>query len=226
MVPEGRRIVWRDSSGKILAAHDTHFFQPLFAGISDNQVWVSYCSDTKVSDWLTNRTLVPAQKLEKSPDVVVLEYKPHVPRNLAAAFDFLVGREIETLVIHDPYALAEQFNVQKMEEFLSAINTVNKGLIDGKIVIRYRNDGHYSNREQESAFKRRHPQIRLIGRPIGSGDFHDRRLEFRLKSIAVPQGKILKTRGASAGASAPVSIQTIIVDVSGGISRLMDIKSD
>jgi len=227
MLPEGTRIIWRDAgTNKLMVAHDPQQFLPLFEQLSSEQIWVKPLVDESVWTRLSGLAPTPEQALERAPDLVVHEFRPHQPRNAKDAFQFLVGRDAQSVLIHDPYALADTFNTRSVEDFIQLLSSIDPTITESKITIRYRNDGRHANRSEESAFKRRHPTIKLIGRPSSAGDFHDRRIEFRLVKAAASAGpKMLKSRSTNAASQAPET-ETIIVDVSGGVSRLLDPKME
>lgn len=221
VMPEGARVIWRDAdTNKLFSAYDPQEFRPLLEQLCSEQVWVKPLTDEAVWMRLVGVAPTPERALERAPDLVVHEYRPNQPRNVRDAFGFLAGRDVRNVLVHDPYALAENFNMQRLEEFIALLRSIQP---IAKIAVRYRNDVSNYIRQQETAFKSRHPDITLLGRPgkFGDrGDFHDRRIEFHLQR-PVTNVKALKSRTNKT----PVPTQeteTIIVDISGGISRLLD----
>ncbi len=133
---------------------------------------------------------------------------------------FLSGRELVHVTIHDPYALTDSANSEKLEGFLQLLHEIVPTLTEDLVAIRYRSDMALPSRNEENKFKHRHPQIRHVAKAAHTGDFHDRRIEFHLIKPPAP-GKTLKTRKGAAAMPAREN-EIIVVDVSGGIGRLMD----
>jgi ATP-dependent helicase YprA (DUF1998 family) len=219
--PEGTRVVWTDSiTGKLLIARDPQPFRPLFDQISSENVWVSPCADNGLIGRLHAIAAMPEAKFERASNIVIHEYRPGVARNVKEAFTFLEGREVHRVTVHDPYALEKYSNRQALEELVRLLGAVAPTITDEKIAIRFRP----ANQAEEREFKLMHPKIQLLPRPAGTGDFHDRRVEFHLIKPSAP-GNTLRTRTGNAGQ--PVrETEILVVDVSGGISRLMDNRSE
>lgn len=221
ILPEGIRVLWRDAdTKKLFSAHDPQEFRPLLEQICSDQIWVKPQMEETIWQRLVSLAPIPECVLERAPNLVVHEYRPNQLRNVRDAFQFLAGRDIRNVLIHDPYALAESFNMQRLEEFIALLRGIQS---ISKFTVRYRNDVSSFIRQQEGVFKQRNPDVTLLGRPGKSGDrsdFHDRRIEFHLLKSAV-NVKTLKSR-ANKTVTPAQEIETIIVDVSGGISRLLD----
>ena len=220
-VPTGTRVIWKDAlTGSTFMAADPEPFRPLFDQVSSEQVLVSPCTDPALLAHLQGIIPMLEAKLERAANVVVNEYRPLQPRDVPAAFEFLAGRELNLLTIHDPYALKDGFSIQKLEEFLVLLQRSLPNLLEEQIAIRYRNDMGSGSRFEEGKFKQKHPKIRLLARAPHMGDFHDRRIEFQLAKAPTP-GKSLKAK-AGTTAKTVKEFEVIAVDVSGGIGRLMD----
>jgi hypothetical protein len=201
-------------------ARDPQPFTPLFDQISSEQVLVAPCADVDIIGHLQGIAPMPESKLDRAPSVVVHEFKPNQPRNIRDAFSFLTGRTLNLVTIHDPNALKDQVCAQKLEGFLELLKNLVPALTDEQIAIRYRTDMGTDSRSEETKFKQKHPKIRLLARMPNTGDFHDRRVEFQLIKPPTP-GKGLKVRGGVA-AQPLREFELMAVDVSGGISRLME----
>jgi ATP-dependent helicase YprA (DUF1998 family) len=219
--PEGTRVVWTDSvSGKVLVARDPQPFRPLFDQIASENVWVSPCTDSELISRLHATTAMPVERFQPASNIVVHEYRPGVARSIKDAFAFLADRDVHRLTVHDPYAMEKYVNRQALEDLLKLLHATTPTITDEKIAIRFRP----TNSIEEREFRQKHPKIQLLARPTGTGDFHDRRIEFHLVKLLVP-GKTLKTRAGNAGQ--PVrETEILVVDVSGGISRLMDNRAE
>lgn len=155
-----------------------------------------------------------------------IHYKSNEPRNLPRDFEFLRDRSVSKIEIHDPWISVNPQSVASCEELFEVWCKLWENPPQ-TIVIR-------SSQKGENQHLRRQGEMQLnklakdFVRESGSGfaknmphsrpaDFHDRKILFEFENK-----KKVSSRSRTKTAPAKMSPDTITVELSGGIDRLMN----
>ncbi len=176
----------------------------------------------KATELLTAEKVQPPQALYRK------EYAPNSVRQLETDFAFLKDACVEKILISDPYITANEAALEAFQQLIKIFGTLWKG-VPKAITVQY----GQTHEVQETRIRELIAgKMRKILLDLGATDsmvfqlprlrdrdFHDRRIEFFLK-VDAPM-PVRRTRRVAATAPASGKLQRIVVELSGGIYRLV-----
>lgn len=178
----------------------------------------------KSSELLLEEKVQPPQALYRK------EYSSNSVRQLEEDFGFLKDASVERILISDPYITANEAALAALQQLIGVWGTLWKA-VPKAITVQYGQAVEFQDRKlrEQVAQKTRqfleglatpHPTVMVFELPrLRDRDFHDRRIEF-LVSIDGPV-PVRRTRRAAASATPARQSQRIVVELSGGIYRLV-----
>ena len=198
-------------------------------------------SQKAAEECLPKMDLIDSKDLERPDAIKRILYKSNESRHLGDDFSFLKNGELLRLEIRDRYLVANQQNAESLANYLRELSGIWKHP-PNMIVLQYgpvshhapydeqgewedRMQGCLSNLQQEPNFK--HVDFKPNFRKFSyEGDYHDRlvRAVFKAeKPEAVPGANTRRRRGAT---STSRTKKTVIAELTGGISILMDVHQE
>ena len=177
----------------------------------------------------TSSELLPAKTVEPPQNSIRTEYMPNAVRKLEEDFSFLRDATVERILISDPYITA---NEAAFDAFQKIVGIWGKlwSAVPKAITVQYAQapDAQETRTRETIAAK-----MRVFLMDLGAvdsmvfqlprlrdRDFHDRRIEFLLK-VDAPTTERRTRRVAAAAGGAGNKSQRIVVELSGGIFRLV-----
>jgi hypothetical protein len=177
----------------------------------------------------TASELLPAKTVEPPQNSIRTEYTPNAVRKLEEDFSFLRNATVERILISDPYITA---NEAAFDAFQKIVGIWGKlwSAVPKAITVQYAQapDAQETRTRETIAAK-----MRVFLMDLGAvdsmvfqlprlrdRDFHDRRIEFLLK-VDAPTTERRTRRVAAAVGGAGNKSQRIVVELSGGIFRLV-----
>jgi hypothetical protein len=153
---------------------------------------------------------------------------------LEADFDFLRGASVDRLLISDPYVTTNDSAFESLKSLFGIWNRLWKQPPKA-ITVQYSQAVEFQDRRlrEQIAQKTREflcslsspsPEVMVFELPrLRNRDFHDRRIEFNL---SVGTSFPLKRIRRAAGAAQSNGTQRVVVELSGGIYRLMTVEKE
>jgi replicative superfamily II helicase len=212
--PEGTRASIIDAGGQTTWIVDLDQCESLFERIFSDRLLE--LGDNPEGVQSVNAPALPAGDFEPSDGIRRRHYRANEPRTLAEDFAFLQGRQVKDIRIKDKYLMNQQDSPQMVRDLL----TIWQALW-GEGPQRFQILGFLTNRDRQGELMqtiyRRTPEFKdllqeVLGLPrqgiridyMGRGDGHDRVIEFALLNQADPN-----------------EIDTVSVELTGGVDRLM-----
>ena len=158
------------------------------------------------------------------------EYSPNAVRDFEEDFAFLKDADVEKILISDPYITANEAALAALEEIVGVWAKLWKS-VPKAITVQYGQTNDFTDRKlrEQVAQKMRQflgglanpaPAIMVFELPrLRDRDFHDRRIEFHL-SVEAPM-PVRRTRRVATSGTTSRKIQRVVVELSGGIYRLV-----
>jgi hypothetical protein len=177
--------------------------------------------------------VLPPEKVAPPPTLYRKEYSSGAARNLEEDFAFLRDACVERVLVRDPYVTANEDALAAFQQLVEVWRKLWKDA-PKSITVQYGQAGDVLEARARNAIGARmkkflvdmgaaESQVFQLPR-LRERDFHDRRIEFHLKVDAVSPVK--RTR-RSAPATKPESmLQVVIVELSGGVFRLVTLGKE
>jgi len=174
--------------------------------------------------------LLPAEKVQPPQALYRKEYSASTVRNLEVDFAFLKDACVERILISDPYITANEAALMALQQLVGVWGKLWKA-VPKAITVQYGQAVEFQDRKlrEQVAQKTRQflggldtpsPAIMVFELPrLRNRDFHDRRIEFTL-SVDAPI-PVRRTRRLAPAASPTRKTQRIVVELSGGVYRLV-----
>ena len=176
----------------------------------------------KSSELLSAEKVQPAQALYRK------EYSSNSIRQLEEDFAFLKDACVEKVLVSDPYITANEAALVAFQQLISILGKLWK-TVPKAITVQY---GQTHDMQETKVRELIAGKMRQFLLDLGAGDsmvfqlprlrsrdFHDRRIEFFLAVDApIP---VRRTRRVEAAATSARKLQRIVVELSGGIYRLV-----
>ncbi len=174
--------------------------------------------------------LVPAESVQPPQALYRKEYSSNAVRNLKEDFAFLKDACVERILISDPYITANEGALMALQSMVEVWGQLWKA-VPKAITVQYSQAVEFQDRKlrEQVAQKTRQflqglakpsPEIMVFELPrLRDRDFHDRRIEFVL-SVDAPI-PVHRTRRIATAATPTRKTQRVVVELSGGIFRLV-----
>lgn len=173
---------------------------------------------------------VPSENIQPPQALYRREYSPNAIRKLEDDFAFLKDATVEKILISDPYITANEAALTALQQLVGIWAKLWK-MTPKSITVQYGQTIDYQDRKlrEQVAAKTRNfleglaappPSIMVFELPrLRDRDFHDRRIEFHLLVDApIP---VRRTRRVMTEATPGQKLQRVVVELSGGIYRLV-----
>jgi ATP-dependent helicase YprA (DUF1998 family) len=174
--------------------------------------------------------LLPPEKVQPPQALHRKEYSVNSIRKLEEDFDFLKDACVERILISDPYITANEAALMALQQLVCIWGKLWKA-VPKAITVQYGQAIEFQDRKlrEQVAQKTRQfleglstpsPTIMVFELPrLRNRDFHDRRIDFLL-SVDAPI-PVRRTRRVATAATPDRKLQRIVVEISGGIYRLV-----
>ena len=174
--------------------------------------------------------LFPAENVQPPQALYRKEYSSNAVRNLEEDFAFLKDACVERILISDPYITANEAALMALRQMVGVFGKLWKA-VPKAITVQYGQAIEFQDRKirEQIAQKTRKfleglakpsPAIMVFELPrLRDRDFHDRRIEFLL-SVDAPI-PVRRTRRIATAATPARKLQRVVVELSGGIYRLV-----
>jgi hypothetical protein len=179
--------------------------------------------------------LVSAESVQPPQALYRREYSPNAPRKLEEDFAFLKDASVEKILISDPYITANEAALAALEHLVGIWAKLWKA-VPKSITVQYGQTTDYQDRKlrEQVSLKTRHfleglatppPSIMVFELPrLRDRDFHDRRIEFHL--LVDAPISVRRTRRVTTQATSGQKLQRVVVELSGGIYRLVTLTKE